>query len=219
MKITEVSRELIEGKIAEARESADNAGATRKELDEQIAVLQKRAYEQSEARSAAIAKIEILMGASVLNKGVPADIASLRSEVFAKTAQSQRDDITVGEQKRLKAEIPELEAELQKQCAHPFVVQTRSPYSGSHSYDHDDSHFGKRVCAVCGFSENSWSCDEDKYKTLTANTSERVVVWAPLIEKTPLVKWLQNGWFVDARLPIEEIIDCLTDKRAIRFLS
>jgi hypothetical protein len=219
MKITLVARELIEERIIQARRAVADVSAILERIEKQRTELGQRARETEGAKSAAEAALKTLTMASVLNKGVPANIVKLKNEILAKTAESLRDDILVSEKARLDTEIRKLEAELQKQCAHPFVVQTRMPYTGSYSHDHEDQHKGNRVCAVCHFGEDSESSRDNTYKILT-DAPERVIVWAALIEKTRLVESVRDGWYcVNTRLPVGEVIDCFTNEQMIKLLS
>jgi len=108
---------------------------------------------------------KLIKEALIVVAGIPKALEKLRVEIMEKEARSLRTDILVEESLVLKAEVKELKDRVQDQCNHPFVVSFDG-YRGSYSYDFENGHYGSRICAICGFTEQSESVDNDIYKAL-----------------------------------------------------
>lgn len=184
--------------------------------------LEKQITEISSVINEIQAELELLRRARILNEGIPQRIETLRNSILVKTSRFSREDITVGEQKQLREEIEKLKEILKKECAHAFVVETAGPYSGSSINDYDDQHCGSRECLVCGLYEQSASPSSNKYKTLS-ESSDRIVRWGGELEESEILKRnvgkAYSYYSVIPWLPMEKIIECLTDKRIKEILQ
>ncbi len=95
---------------------------------------------------------------------IPSAVLERREVLLAKHERVQRDDITVAEKRSLERDIEELGVALRLGCVHPLVLH----YSGWEGFppEYEDSYYGYRVCAVCGYKERSGSTRRDEYTAL-----------------------------------------------------
>ncbi|MDE1970634.1 MAG: hypothetical protein KGI50_03595 [Patescibacteria group bacterium] len=112
--------------------------AKEKEIDERIEVLVRQANETKRML--------------VLYREFPFKLVTLRGEILALRRREESQDETVKSLKEVSTKRRELEAHLQRMCAHRLVIGY-SGYSGSHEMDYDDAYSGNRTCVVCGLEE------------------------------------------------------------------
>ena len=224
MRITEIQPQTI-GKLKLG--TANTLAVLRKNLktiEKRQNELTKRAAAKEENISVVLRELETLKRAALLNSIQKDDsplgvLLSARIALIGKQTLANSEDITIRQKRELLKEIQALLATLQSMCKHQLVVETEAPYSGSYSMDHDDWHYGHRICAICGFGENSTSDSKEDYKIMCTD-AERIIAWAPILDKTDLVRTTErNRHQVNLWLPIEYIIDCFTDQAVAKLLS
>ena len=132
--------------------------------------------------------------ADVLERGLDPGLTELYNRVREAVLESSRTDIMISRRDTLtKQEIPKRIAEIQAVCGHPLVTGYASQ-QGSSMRDYEDGYRGRRICAVCQFTEEAvqdsrkgYLCDA--YATL-AEAEFRIILTTGCRREARPTPWL-----------------------------
>jgi hypothetical protein len=213
MKITEIKPEVISYKVAEIRKEVAAAETSIEGIKSQMEELDRRWKKEAAAMWKLRDKLNVLVQAEVLNRGIPPEIVALRNELAEKIKLAKKGPVFLGEEEQLKMEISLLEKALQLKCDHSLVMETIQPDSGNPLICEDNGSPGYRVCLVCNLGEWSYADEPGAYKILSNDSARRVVAPGDLFKNTRIIAGKKAGYEREYKitpwLPPEEIIDCL----------
>jgi hypothetical protein len=179
--------------------------ASIKEIRAEEEELARQLKKKAEALWKTRDKLDILVKAAVLNRGIPPAIAAARSELVGKIklAESGSDQ-----------EIQKLTKAFQSRCNHVLVVETLSPDSGNPMICEDDGAPGYRICLVCNLGEWSYADEMGAFRILSNNPENRIVASGKHLEKTKIItgkakRGYESRYEIVPWLPLDEIIECM----------
>lgn len=110
----------------------------------------------------------------ILENGLPSQVTILRNTLVAMKERALLETITIAEKKFLDQDVVGITKNLQQICPHTFVLQVQDCYFDSFSPDQDRSHYGIRICIICGLNDISSSYREEIFAILYKGPNQLV---------------------------------------------